>query len=77
MTLVMAITIVAVVLGVLIAAAAIGIPQLVRRRNQQPEDDDSRAYLRETGRSAQDITQGNSGQAFRQENDAGSQQASS
>jgi hypothetical protein len=31
----------------LIAAACIAMPQLVRTRRQQPDDDDSQAYLKE------------------------------
>jgi hypothetical protein len=52
-------TIVAIVLGVLISAACIGIPQWVRVRRQHLDDDDTRAYLKETGRSVKDIEQGN------------------
>jgi hypothetical protein len=55
----MAVGIGAAVLGLLIAAAAIGIPQLVRIRHQRPDHDDSDAYLRATGRSASDIEQDN------------------
>ncbi len=63
------------VLGLLIGAACIGIPQLVRKRRQRP-DDDTKAYLKETGRSARDIAQGNTALESRQKNDARSQQAS-
>ncbi len=52
-------TIVAIVLGVLISAACIGIPQWVRIRRQHLGGDDTRAYLKETGRSIEDIEQGN------------------
>jgi hypothetical protein len=70
----MTLVIVAAVLGFLLAAAAIGIPRLIALRKNHPEyDADSRAYMKETGRSAQDIAEDN--QAFQQENDAGSQQA--
>jgi hypothetical protein len=69
----MTIAIVAAVLGLLLATAAIGIPRLIAYRKNHPEyDADSRAYMKETGRSAQDIAEGNL--AFEQENDAGSRQ---
>jgi hypothetical protein len=55
-------------LGVLIAAACIGIPQLVRVRHQRP-DDDTRAYLTETGRSARDIADGNAAVRERQQDE--------
>jgi hypothetical protein len=71
-TLVMTIGILAAVLGLLLAAAAIVIPRLVSRRNNPEYDADSRAYEKETGRSARDITQGNADQASQQEHDAGS-----
>jgi hypothetical protein len=71
----MVIAILAAVLGLLIATAAIAIPRVVARRNNPEDHADSQAYLKETGRSAQDIAQGNAGQAFGQQNDAGSRQA--
>ena len=52
------ITIFASVLGLLIAAACISIPQFVRSRSQGT-DDSGRAYLEETGRSAHDIEESN------------------
>jgi hypothetical protein len=55
------------VLGLVLGAAAIGIPQLVRIRHQRP-DDDTQAYLKATGRSAQDIAQGNAQMRQRQQN---------
>jgi hypothetical protein len=56
----MAMGIFAAVLGVLIAAACISVPQLVRSRSaRRPDDDDTRAYLKSTGRSARDIAEGN------------------
>lgn len=55
----MTIGIVAAALGVLIAAACISIPQLVRKRRTQPDYDDTQAYLRQTGRSARDISESN------------------
>jgi len=63
----MAIAILGGALGLLLGAAAIGIPQLVRIRHQQP-DDDTQAYLKATGRSAQDIAQGNARMRQRQQN---------
>jgi len=73
----MAIGIIAAVLAVLIAAACIGIPQLVRARHQQRDDDDAAlAYEKQLGRSAQDIAQGNAAVRAQQESDARSQQAS-
>jgi hypothetical protein len=70
----MTIGILAAVLGLLLATAAIVIPRVVNRRNNPDYDADSRAYQRETGRSARDIAQGNAAQALRQDNDAGSPQ---
>ncbi len=63
----MAIAILGGALGLLLGAAAIGIPQLVRIRHQRP-DDDTQAYLKATGRSAQDIAQGNARMRQRQQN---------
>ena len=71
----MTIGILAAVLGLLLAVAAIWIPRLVARRNNPQYDADSRAYLKETGRSARDVVQGNADQVLRQESEAGSQQA--
>ena len=71
-----AVTILASVLGLLIAAGCISIPQLVRIRSQQP-DDGGQAYLKETGRSARDIAQGNAALLLRQSNETGSKQAGS
>ena len=55
----MAIAIIGGVIGLVLGAAAVGTPQLVRARHQMPDDDDTRAYLKATGRSAQDIAQSN------------------
>ncbi len=71
----MTIAILAAVLGVLIAAAAIIIPQIVNRRNNPEDHADSQAYLKQTGRSAQDIARGNAGRAFQEKNGAGSPHA--
>ena len=58
-------------LGVLIAAACISIPQLVRKRRTRPDDDDdTQAYLRQTGRSARDIAESNAALRARQQRDA-------
>jgi hypothetical protein len=64
----MADAIFAAALGAVIAAACIGIPQLVRVRHQRP-DDDTRAYLKETGRSARDIADGNAAVRERQQDE--------
>jgi hypothetical protein len=71
----MLIGILAAIFGVLLAAAAIGIPRIVNRGNDPQDHADSRAYLEQSGRSAADVAQGNADQAFRQENQAGMQQA--
>jgi hypothetical protein len=55
----MAIAIIGGVIGLVLGAAALGIPQIVRIRHQRPDDDDTRAYLKATGRSVQDIAQSN------------------
>ena len=71
----MTIGIVAAAFGVLISAAAIIIPRVVNRRNNPEDHTDSLAYLKQTGRSAQDIARGNAAGALQHKNDAGSQQA--
>lgn len=71
-SIVMAIAILGGVIGLLLGAAALGIPQLVRIRHQRP-DDDGQAYLKATGRSAQDIAQGNA-QVRQQQQNADSDQ---
>ena len=71
----MLIGILAAIFGVLLAAAAIGIPRIVNRGNDPQDHTDSHAYLQQTGRSAADVAQGNADQALRQKNAAGSQQA--
>jgi hypothetical protein len=55
----MAIAIIGGVIGLVLGAAALGIPQIVRIRHQRPDDDDTLAYLKATGRSAQEIAQSN------------------
>jgi hypothetical protein len=64
----MAIAIIGGVIGLVLGAAAIGIPQLVRVRHQRPDSDDTQAYLQATGRSAQDIAQSNARVRERQQN---------
>ena len=61
----MTIGIIAAVLGLLLAVAAIVIPRVVNRRNDPDYDADSRAYQKETGRSARDIAQDNADEALR------------
>jgi len=63
----MAIAIIAGVIGLVLGAAAIGIPQLIRFRHQRP-DDEGQAYLKATGRTAQDIEQGNARVQEQQQN---------
>jgi hypothetical protein len=70
----MEIAIVAAVLGLLLATAAIGIPQLVRIRHQR-SDDDTLEYLKETGRSAPDIAAGNAAVRDSQQNTERADQA--
>jgi hypothetical protein len=65
----MADAIFAAALGVVIAAACIGIPQLVRVRHQQP-DDDTLKYLKQTGRSARDIATDNAAMREQQQDQA-------
>jgi hypothetical protein len=71
----MTVGILAAVLGLLLATAAIVIPRAISRRNDPGDHADSRAYLKETGRSARGIAQGHADQAVQEENDAGSRQA--
>ncbi len=56
------------VIGLVLGGAALGIPQLVRIRHQRPDDDDTQAYLKETGRSPQDIAEDNARVRQRQQN---------
>jgi hypothetical protein len=55
----MAIAIIGGVIGLVLGAAALGIPQIVRLRHQRPDYDDTQAYLKATGRSVQEIAQSN------------------
>ena len=66
----MAVTVIAIVLGLAISAACIGIPQLVRKRRQRTDDNDTEAYLKETGRSAQEIAEDNAAVESQQNDDA-------
>jgi hypothetical protein len=69
----MMIGILAAVSGLLIAIVAISIPRLVNRRNNPEDHTDSHAYLKNTGRSAQDIARANAALASQQKNDAEAQ----
>jgi hypothetical protein len=71
----MAIGILAAALGLLLGTAAIIIPRIVNRHNRPEDQSDSRAYLANTGRSAEEIVQGNRSLQARPDNDAGSQHA--
>jgi hypothetical protein len=62
----MAIGVIAAVLGLLIAVACIWIPRVVARRNDPYNHADALAYEKETGRSAQEIEQGNAAVRARQ-----------
>jgi hypothetical protein len=57
----MAIGILAAVLGLLFGTAAILIPRMVGRHNRPEDDAASRAYLANTGRTAEEIAQANRG----------------
>ena len=57
----MAIGILAAVLGLLFGSAAILIPRMVGRHNHPEDDTASRAYLANTGRTAEEIAQANRG----------------
>jgi len=59
------------VLGFLIGAACLSIPQVVRIHRQRPDYDDTEAYLRQTGRPVRDIAQGNAALLSRQKSDSG------
>jgi len=61
----MTIGIIAVLIALVTGGAAIIIPRLISRRNNPEDDTDSRAYMAETGRSAEDIVRGNQGQQSR------------
>jgi hypothetical protein len=71
----MAIGILAAVLGLLFGTAAIVIPRIVNRHNQPEDHSDSRTYLANTGRSAEEIVQDNRSQQARPDNDAASRDA--
>jgi hypothetical protein len=63
------------VLGLLFGAAAIIIPRIVNRHNRPEDHSDSRAYLANTGRSAEEIVQGNRSLRAQSADDAGSRHA--
>jgi hypothetical protein len=71
----MAIPILAAVLGLLSGTAAIVIPRIVNRRNRPEDDSDSRTYLANTGRSADEIVQGNRSLQARPDSDSGARHA--
>jgi len=71
----MAIGILAAVLGLLLSAAAIIIPRIVSRHNEPGDHSDSLAYLANTGRSAEEIAQGNRRLQAQSDNDAVSRHA--
>jgi len=57
------IVVIAILIAVVTGCGAIIIPRLVNRRNDPYDHADSRAYLKETGRSAEDIARGNRDQS--------------
>lgn len=61
------------IFGLLVEAVLISMSLLVVG---QPADDDMEAYQKETGRSAQDIAQGNAALQARQDSDVQPQKAS-
>jgi hypothetical protein len=71
----MAIGILAAVLGLLFGTAAIVIPRIVNRHNNPDDHSDSQAYLANTGRSAEEIAQGNRSLQPRPDNAVGSPHA--
>src|SRR5215469_11306873 len=71
----MVIGILAAVLGLLFGTAAIVIPRIVNRHNQPEDESDSQAYLADSGRSAEEITQDNRSLQTQSETDAGSRTA--
>ena len=64
--LIMMIGVIAAALGLLIAVACIWIPRVLSRRNDPYNHADALAYEKETGRSAQEIEQGNAAVRARQ-----------
>ena len=62
-------------LGLLLGTAAIIVPRMVNRHNNPDDHSDSQAYLANTGRSAEEIAQGNRSLQARPDNDAGSRHA--
>jgi hypothetical protein len=71
----MTIPILAAVLGLLAGTAAIVIPRIVNRHNHPGDDSDSRAYLANTGRSADEIVQGNRSLQARPDGNGGARPA--
>jgi hypothetical protein len=66
-----AIGVLAAVLGLLVGTAAIIIPRMVARHNRPEDHADSQAYLANTGRSAEEVVQGNRSLQAWPDNDAG------
>ena len=62
-------------LGLLLGIAAIIIPRIVNRHNNPDDHSDSLAYLANTGRSAEEIAEGNRSLQARPDSDAGSRHA--
>ncbi len=58
---------IAIILGVIIVCSAIGIPYFLthRRMIDHYEHDQSEKYLAATGRTAEDVSQGRTGRAWR------------
>jgi hypothetical protein len=70
----MAIGILAAAFGALIGTAALVIPRIVNRGNNPEDHSDSLAYLRQTGRTAEDVVRGNARVASRRQGGTESQQ---
>jgi hypothetical protein len=66
----MAIGILAAVLGLLFGTVAIVIPRMVARHNHPEDDAASRAYLANTGRTAEEVAQANRSSKARSDGDA-------
>ncbi len=73
----MTIGLLAAALGLVVGGAAILIPRLVAYRSHPEDDADARAYLKITGRSAEDIVRGNRSSWSREESTPGSARAGS
>lgn len=72
----MVFVILCVVFGLLIVTATVFVPRLIASRYNHPYDDaDSRAYMKRTGRSAEDIAHSGHGQPPLPQDEAASRQA--